>query len=124
MPFQWSTTVLFVSHSFGAMPRSILTKISIWDPNLKIGPFTTLVKVNIFHKDVDIFTLLKQFEIYWCRWTVAYKGGGVLGTGKPQKSGGLRHGNESRKRGLGNGQNPEGGGGGVLRTSQKEDLSN
>ena len=40
-------TIFCISYSFGVMSKSILEDISIWDPILKIGPFTTLVKVKV-----------------------------------------------------------------------------
>ena len=41
---EWFTTVLFcISYSFGAMPVNI-NKTSIWYINLKIDPFTKLIK--------------------------------------------------------------------------------
>ena len=39
-----------ISYSFGDMSRSILAKMAIWDPNLKIGLCTTLIKVKFKFK--------------------------------------------------------------------------
>ena len=46
----------FLSNSFGAMPRSILANILNWYLNLKIAPFTTMVKVKI--KALDTYGII------------------------------------------------------------------
>ena len=56
-----------ISYSFGAMPWSILAKMAIWDPNLKIGLFTTLIKVRVKVKVLDTHGVIamspKQFGL-------------------------------------------------------------
>ena len=58
-------TLLCISYSFGAMPRSILAKMAIWYPNLKIGLCTTLIKVKVMVLDTYgvIASSPKQFDL-------------------------------------------------------------
>ena len=62
-PLVYNRPFACISYSFGAMPSSILPKISIWVPNLKIGTFTTLVKVKVGDTYGVIVSSPKQFDL-------------------------------------------------------------
>ena len=63
-PFEWFyNCFFFIPYSFGAMPRSILAKMAIWDPNLKIGLCTTLIKVKVLDTYGVIASSPKQFDL-------------------------------------------------------------
>ena len=63
LPFEWFTTVFCIFYSFGAMPRSILAKISNCHINLKIAPFATLINIKVLNTYGVIVSSPKQFDI-------------------------------------------------------------